>query len=118
MEIFVFGSNPEGRHGKGAAKEAFARWGAVYGQAEGLQGRSYGIVTKELRRWKPAITLEQINDSVGRFIEFAEQHPDWTFRVSPIGCGLAGFTPEQIGPLFIGSPKNVVLPSVFLPFAT
>jgi hypothetical protein len=118
-QIFVFGSNRQGRHGKGAALEARLKHGAVYGQAEGLQGNSYAIVTKDLRAWYNdgrAVTLEEINESVGRFLDFACLHPDWQFNVSPIGCGLAGFTPEQIGPLFIGAPSNVKLPKTFLPY--
>lgn len=111
--IFVFGSNREGRHGKGAALEAVKRHGAIYGQPEGLQGSSYAIVTKELRKHMPPVTLEEVAAGVGRFLLFSKSKPDWTFSVSPIGCGLAGFTPEQIAPLFRDAPVNVWLPPVF-----
>lgn len=111
--IFVFGSNREGRHGKGAALEARTHWGARYGQAEGLQGNSYAIITKELRPNKPKVTLQEIQVGVERFKLFAKANPDKAFKVSPIGCGLAGFTPKQIAPLFEGSPKNVHLPKEF-----
>lgn len=114
MEVFTFGSNREGRHGKGAALEAALRHGAIYGQAEGLQGRSYAIITKELRSWQPAVFLGEIREGVKRFLEFAATHPDWTFNVTPIGCGLAGFSPEEIAPLFRGAPSNVKLPPEFL----
>ena len=46
--IMVFGSNPEGRHGAGAASIALSRFGAIYGQGEGLQGNSYALPTKDL----------------------------------------------------------------------
>lgn len=115
-QIFVFGSNVEGRHGKGAALEARKKHGAKYGQARGLQGNSYAIVTKELRKHdiytKP--TISSIRDEVETFLQFAKDHRDWNFIVSPIGCGLAGFTPGQIAPLFKGYPYNVHLPPEFI----
>jgi hypothetical protein len=111
--IFVFGSNREGRHGKGAALHARQHFGAVYGQAEGLQGRSYAIITKELRRGVSPVTLGEVAWGVKRFLEFAATRPDLTFKVSNIGCGLAGFKPEQIAPLFYAHPSNVQLTPEF-----
>lgn len=111
--IFVFGSNREGRHGKGAALRAKVDHGAVYGQAEGLQGRSYAIITKELRYSHPPVTLEEVALGVSRFLDFAHDNPDLEFHVSPIGCGLAGFLPHQIAPMFEECPKNVKLPKEF-----
>lgn len=116
MKILVFGSNREGRHGKGAAHNAWQLWGAQYGQAEGLQGRSYGIVTKELRHGYPKVELPAIKIGVEKFIRFAEEHPQHTFIVTPIGCGLAGFKHEQIGPMFKNAPKNCVIPKEFIPY--
>lgn len=113
MEVFVFGSNRQGRHGAGAARAAIEQYGAVYGQAEGLQGQSYAIITKELRRTEPPVTLYDVWDGVQRFLVFAAEHPEITFKVTPIGCGLAGFTPAQIAPLFHGAGPNVVLPAEF-----
>lgn len=111
--IFVFGSNRQGRHGAGAARYARQYWGAVYGQAEGLQGASYAIVTKELRPNVNPVTLDEIRLGVERFLRFAAENPGLTFEVTPIGCGLAGFTPEQIAPLFRGAGSNVELPLEF-----
>lgn len=113
-EIFVFGSNRQGRHGKGAALHARQRWGAIYGQAEGLQGDSYAIITKELRKDRPPVTLDEVQSGVSRFLEFAWANPGMIFNVSPIGCGLAGFSPSQIAPMFYGHPKNVVMPPGFV----
>lgn len=114
-EIFVFGSNTQGRHGKGAALEALRKHGAIYGQARGLQGNSYAIVTKSLKKNEPPIHINHILAQVKcLFIPFAQEHPDWIFNVTPIGCGLAGFKPEQIAPLFEDAPKNVILPDIFL----
>lgn len=114
MNIFVFGSNREGRHGAGAALEAKKNHRAIYGQAKGRQGNSYAIVTKELRHYMPAVTLSEIEEQVHNFLIYAKTCNKDTFNVSPIGCGLAGFTPKQIAPLFAGHSENVILPPEFL----
>lgn len=110
VKVFVFGSNTQGRHGAGAARDAKERWGAIYGQAEGRQGNAYGIVTKELRSDKPKVTLQDVKAGVGRFIEYAKANPEIQFLLTPVGCGLAGFTDDQIAPLFSGAPSNVLQP--------
>lgn len=109
--IFVFGSNMAGRHGKGAALYAFRDRGAIYGQGEGLQGQSYAIPTKD-HGLKP-LPLETIEHHVRRFLAFAEAHHELTFEVTPIGCGLAGYKPEEIAPMFALTSNNVVLPPEF-----
>lgn len=108
--VFVFGSNTEGRHGKGAAKEAVDKHGAVYGQPEGKQGNSYGIITKELRKGLPTITLDQVRIGVNNFLEYANMNRLQLFYVTKIGCGLAGFKEEDIKPMFSSAPSNVYLP--------
>lgn len=113
-EIFVFGSNLSGMHGAGAAKTALG-WGAVWGQASGLQGKTYGIPTKDatIRR---TLRLEEIKPFVDKFIEFAKNNPELTFLVTEIGCGLAGYTPKDIAPLFKQALEldNIQLPYRFL----
>ena len=104
-EIFVFGSNGYGAHVGGAAAIAAAKFGAIDGQAEGLQGQSYAINTMD--------GFEVMKDQVERFVEFARKHPELKFLVTEIGCGIAGYTPEQVAPLFNNSPENVVLPESF-----
>lgn len=117
-EIFVFGSNTEGRHGKGAALTAKLKYGAIHGQARGRQGDAYAIVTKDLT--KPygqrnrSVSLINIHVEVLDFIEYAKINPEEQFIVSPIGCGLAGYTPEEIAPMFKDSPPNVILPEEFV----
>lgn len=107
-EIFVFGSNLAGLHGGGAARTALKRFGAVWGQGVGLQGQSYAIPTMQ---GGP----ETIRPYVDEFIAFARQHPHLTFLVTEIGCGIAGFTPGQIAPLFREAcdMKNIRLPKRF-----
>lgn len=109
-EIFVFGSNQSGRHGLGAAKTALG-WGAIWGQAEGLQGRTYGIPTKD-KSIRRTLTVTEIKPYVDRFIECAEANPDLTFLVTEIGCGLAGLKPKQIAPLFLYA---IVIENIYLP---
>lgn len=109
--IFVFGSNQAGRHGAGAARFARLHRGAIYGCGEGLQGRSYGIPTKDARLH--TLDLDQIGPAIERFLAFARAHPELRFEVTPVGCGLAGYSPSQIAPFFAGAPGNCDLPAVF-----
>jgi hypothetical protein len=107
-EIFVFGSNLAGRHGRGAALHARTHYGAIYGVGEGFQGRSYGIPTKDANL--VVLPLERISGYVNKFLGFAKAHPEMTFVVTRVGCGLAGYTDEQISPFFRDAPENCVLP--------
>ena len=108
-EIFVFGSNLAGNHAGGAARTAL-KWGAIMGQGAGLQGKTYAIPTM----FK---TSEEIEPYVKTFIEYAKRHPEKQFLVTEIGCGIAGFIPEQIAPLFtsvfLEDIKNIRLPEKF-----
>lgn len=106
-EIFVFGSNLAGMHGGGAARAAI-KWGAEMGKGVGLQGKTYAIPTMQGG-------IETIKPYIDQFIEFAKDNPTSTFLVTPIGCGIAGFTPNEIAPLFIEAVdvENIYLPSSF-----
>ena len=106
-EIFVFGSNASGFHAGGAAAKAMHDFGAIWGQGEGLQGRSYAIPTME--------GLESMKAAVDRFTQFATQHPELRFLVTRVGCGIAGHTVREVAPLFSGcvSLDNVSLPADF-----
>jgi hypothetical protein len=109
--IFVFGSNRAGRHGKGAALFARKERGAIYGVGEGHQGNSYAIPTKDENI--KSLKLEEIKVHVQTFLEYASAHPEFRFQLTPIGCGLAGFKPFEIGPMFKNAPENVELPPEF-----
>lgn len=110
-EIFVFGSNESGRHGKGAAKTAL-NWGAKWGQSEGLQGKTYGIPTKDAKI-KNTLSINNIKTYVDRFIEFAKCNKKYSFMVTEIGCGLAGLKPDDIAPLFY---EAINVENIFLPY--
>ena len=110
--IFVYGSNLAGRHGAGAAKEAFEKYGAVYGKGIGLQGRSYGIPTKD--RSIITLPIRSIEFYVRRFVEFTKQNNGW-FYVTPVGTGLAGFKHEEIAYLFKGA-QNCWFPLIWKPY--
>lgn len=104
-EIFVFGSNLQGMHAGGAAYVAHRNFGAIWGQGVGLQGQSYGIPTMQGG-------VETVRPYVNEFIQFAKDHPELTFLVTRIGCGIAGFTDAEMAPLFekAHSIENVILP--------
>lgn len=107
-EVFVFGSNLAGNHAGGAARTALLRFGAKMGQGEGIQGQSYAIPTMQGG-------VETIKPYVDRFIDLAYEWDQTTFYVTRIGCGIAGFTDEEIAPLFDRAYDlyNVRLPESF-----
>jgi hypothetical protein len=115
-QIFVFGSNTEGRHGKGAAKTAM-RFGARYGQAEGPQGRTYAIVTKNLRaKTHPSIAVGRITKQIIALYMYAQDHPDQQFMVAyGTGKNLNGYTPQQMAIMFAVQqpPDNIVFERYF-----
>ena len=102
--IFVFGSNLAGIHGAGAAKHAVLNEGAMYGVGVGLQGNSYALPTKNHKI--VSLTLGSIAQHVDDFIQFAQEHPELEFKVTRVGCGLAGFKDNQIAPMFLMAPYN------------
>lgn len=106
-QVFVFGSNGRGAHRGGAAFAAFRFFGAVMGQAEGIQGNSYAIISMN--------GLEVLAQQAEIFIHYAKEHPEQTFLVTPIGCGIAGYTPKEVAPLFVKAVdvENIWLPKEF-----
>ena len=109
MEIFVFGSNLAGIHGKGAALTARQQHGAKLGVGEGLTGRSFALPTKDHKL--KTRSLEDIKKSVNKFLDVAREAQNLRFIVTRVGCGLAGYTDQQIAPMFRGAPSNCVLPA-------
>lgn len=106
-EVFVFGSNAQGRHYGGAAKDAVEKFGAIMGQGKGMQGKSYAIISMS--------GLEVMEENVKQFCEFAKVHPEKRFLVTPIGCGIAGFSLAEVAPLFeiCREVENITLPASF-----
>lgn len=119
-QIFVFGSNTEGRHGAGAAAAAM-RFGAIMGQPRGLQGQSFAIVTKDLSLGVRSIPVAVVQQEIRYFIDWAIAHPEKEFLVTEIGCGLAGYTVAEMASPFwewFGRnltllPGHIVLPKSF-----
>lgn len=112
-ELFVFGSNLAGRHGAGAALLAYRKFGATYGKGYGRFSKSFAIPTKD--KQLKTRSLFQIAFDVASFIRFAELNGHLTFLVTEIGCGLAGYKPVQIAPLFRRAifVHNIHLPKSF-----
>ena len=106
-EIFVFGSNIQGMHMGGAARVAYSKFGAEWGNGEGFQGQSYALPTME--------GIENTTAAARHFTACAKEHPELKFFVTPVGCGIAGYTPEDIAPMFREAAKleNVYLPVSF-----
>ena len=112
-EIFVFGSNLAGRHGKGAALRARNKYGAKYGVGVGRTGNAYAIPTKDEKL--KVLPLATIKRHVGDFLMYANKHPCLQFQVTAIGTGLAGHAHEDIAPMFADAPDNCTLPEPWLP---
>lgn len=105
--IFVFGSNMNGHHAGGAARYAMDSLDAIWGQPIGLQGSSYAIPT--MGHDMAPLSVGAIGDHVRAFLEFAADHPEMSFLVTAIGCGIAGGDPSDIAPLFAGASENVFI---------
>lgn len=107
--VFVFGSNLAGRHGAGAAKYAAENYGAVYGSGLGRTGDAYAIATKGVQL--KVLPLDLIHQYIAEFVEYATEHTEDTFLLTPIGTGLAGYSKTQIFDLIrecAPLPSNIV----------
>ncbi|MDE6452603.1 MAG: hypothetical protein K2L27_00200 [Muribaculaceae bacterium] len=113
-EVFVFGSNLDGRHAGGAARTAFRKFGAEWGNGVGIQGQSYAIPTMQEGG------VDSIRPYVDDFIALAREWDQTTFYVTRIGCGIAGYSDEEIAPLFAEALElyNVRLPKSFVDILT
>lgn len=113
-EIFVFGSNESGLHGAGAAKMAYQKFGAEMGKGFGLVGQSYAIPTKDFRI--ETLPLKKIKMYIDFFLKDVIKNPDKIFLVTEVGCGLAGYDPKHIAPMFkeFLNIENVILPKSFI----
>ena len=112
-QIFVFGSNSLGYHTGGASGTARKKFGAVWGQPEGLQGQSYAIPVdfgKGVRK------DAEVKTAIDRFIAFAKAHHELFFFVTRIGCGIAGYHDEEMAQFFREALElnNVCLPKSFV----
>lgn len=117
-QIFVFGSNTQGRHGKGAALLARNKFGAIYGQAEGPQGQSYAIITKDLTKSvHPSRTKEQIIQQIHGLYEYARNNPDKEFLVAYSGTGtnLNAYSNKEMAGMFSSEviPNNIIFEDKF-----
>ena len=116
--ILVYGSNTQGRHGKGSALLALKEFGAQYGKPKGLHGRSYGIVTKDLtKRTHPSISKEYIEEQIRNLYLFAIERPEWDFYV-PYNCAgknLNNYTSKEMAQMFshYEIPGNIVFEEEF-----
>lgn len=112
-EIFVFGSNLEGRHMGGAARFAYEKFGAEWGVGDGPTGQCYAIPTMHGG-------LEDIRPYAEKFIAYAKAHPMNRFLLTRVGCGIAGFKDSDMAQLFedVLDIPNIAYPRQWLPYMT
>jgi hypothetical protein len=108
-QVFVFGSNLMGHHAGGAARFAVDYRAATQGIGQGPTGRAYALPT--MAQLGVPLTLEGVRAAVTLFKVYAYVREDLEFFVTPVGTGIAGFTHEEIAPLFADAPSNCVLPA-------
>lgn len=113
-EVFVFGANEAGRHGKFAAQFALKHCGARYGQGFGRMGNSFGIPTKDVQI--RTLPLPVIANYIRQFLLHAAQHPGDQFFITRVGCGAAGYEDKDIAPLFATAPVNCRMPPEWEPY--
>jgi len=117
-QIFVFGSNTQGRHGRGAALTARLKFGAIYGNPEGIQGKSFAIITKDLtKKTHPSRTVSQIISQINKLYEYATLHPDKEFII-PYKCSdynLNAYSSEEMAKMFASRdiPDNIIFDKLF-----
>ena len=117
-QIFVFGSNTQGRHGKGAALTAKVKFGAIYGNPEGIQGKSFAIITKDLtKKTHPSRTTDQIISQIDKLYKYAALHPDKEFIIA-YKCGdnnLNAYSSRDMAKMFASRyiPSNIVFDKDF-----
>lgn len=109
-EIFVFGSNYQGRHGRGAAKDAL-KFGAVLGEGRGHFGQTYALPTVD---WEPDyhfIGWDEVYKEICILFEYAQKNKHLTFLLTPVGTGLAGGKVEDLDFILnhMEVPDNIVL---------
>lgn len=111
--VFVFGSNEAGVHGAGAARTAYEKHGARWGKSYGHYGDSFAIPTKDENI--QTLSLDRIRLYVDGFIAYAQGHRKVQFKVTRIGCGLAGLRDEEIAPMFYNAPSNCLFDEAWKP---
>ena len=117
-QIFVFWSNTQGRHGKGAALTAKVKFGAIYGNPEGIQGKSFAIITKDLtKKVHPSRTTAQIIIQIDKLYKYATLHPDKEFIIA-YKCGdhnLNAYSSHDMAKMFASKdiPVNIIFDKQF-----
>lgn len=118
-DVAVFGSNTQGRHGKGTALICKLHFGAIYGQASGLQGYSWGMITTDLtKKFRPSVSKLTVLSEIKKLYDYAIEHPDNNFKVMYQGMdakNLSGFTNQEFAEMFstYEIPDNIIFEEQF-----
>ena len=108
-QIFVFGTDKSGSQRSGAAGLAAKCFGAEVGVTAGPTGMCYALPTM-------GFTTQELAQAVSRFEKYVRENLTYTFLVTSVGCGHAGFNVREVADMFKGmiGLRNVMLPELFL----
>ena len=108
-QIFVFGTDDKGSQKYGAAGLAAKCFGAKVGVVDGPTGMCYALPTM-------GFTELDLAHAVERFEQYVRTNLKYTYLVTAVGCGHAGFDVTKVANMFKGMVglKNVMLPEPFL----
>lgn len=114
-EVFCFGSNAEGHHAGGAAKQAHEQFGAEWGVGAGMTGQCYAIDTMSGQ--------DNLQNNLEDFVRYAKKHPKKQFLLTKVGCGIAGYDEHHVKEMLVIAalraskynshelPSNIVKPA-------
>jgi hypothetical protein len=113
-EIYVFPTTLCGKHSNIYSVLAQLRFGARYGKAFGIQGKTFAIPTID-KDMKERLPISRIKHFIDKFYDEAEAHHRIIYYVVGFGNGGIGSWPVRaIAPLFESLSK---LDNVYLPIA-
>jgi hypothetical protein len=113
-DIFVCGTNTQGRSGRGAALWAVHNAGLRYGHIRGICGQTYAIVTKDLTKLShPSVPREMIVSQIVELYAYAARMLDKNFIIAYSGKGfnLNGYTPKEMASMFVEAAFQFPIPS-------
>lgn len=121
-QIFVFGSNPIGRQGAGAALFAAKRgWCSSNEKMNNhlsKSGKAWGLVTVTGPGKKKSKSPEEIKLNISKLYEFAIKNPDKEFLIAYTGIqnyNLNGYSNKELAEMFswFEIPNNIVFEEEF-----
>ncbi len=108
-QIFVFGTDSKGSQKHGAAGLAAKSFGVKVGVVDGPTGMCYALPTL-------GFTEQDLTHAVERFEQYVRTNMKYTYLVTAVGCGHAGFEVTKVANMFKGllRLRIVILTEAFL----